>query len=201
MSKNKLSQKILAFGSIIIGLFFLSLLLLVLLSPYGQNEEHGYKLIKTSVLIQAPASEVYAYFGDSKNAREWSVYVDHISPLNSDIIKDGKAGSIRRCFVNKDKQGPRWDEEVLAIQSNKLRRLSCYGYHGFTISAGTLNTEQLFQKMENGSCLLSLTLFLPPGESTVLKHLKMYWAAYTVADIFEENLKNIQRINEHTNQL
>jgi hypothetical protein len=26
----------------------------------------------------------------------------------------------------------------------------------------------------------------------------MYWAAFTVADIFKENLKNIQELNEHT---
>jgi hypothetical protein len=29
----------------------------------------------------------------------------------------------------------------------------------------------------------------------------MYWAAFTVADIFKENLKNIQELNEHTPQL
>jgi uncharacterized protein YndB with AHSA1/START domain len=194
-------RKILISGSILIGLFLIYLLFTVLLSPYGNHKGFNYKVIQSSILIKAPTSKVYSYLGDSENAQDWSVYVDHISPLNGDLIDDGKQGSIRRCFVNKDEEGRRWDEEVLAIEPNKLRRLSCYGYHNFEISAGTLHTEQIFEQSEDGGCLLSLTLFLPPGESTLLRHLKMYWAANEVAEIFDENLKNIKKLNEGKSEL
>ena len=169
---------------------------MVVLSPFGNYQGHDYKLLKESILIDAPVEQVYAYLGNSDNASEWSIYVDHIATLNSDQISDGEQGSIRRCFVNANESGKRWDEEVLLVEFNTRRRLSCYNYVGFKVTAGTLNTEQIYEETKDGNCLLSFTLFFPPGESTFWKRIKMYYEAYEVAEVFQKNLKNIQKFNE-----
>jgi len=196
MNKNKVSKKTLAITSILLGGFLFSILLTVLFSPYGYDKERGFKLVKTSILIAAPSNAVYAYLGNSENAKHWSVFVDHINPLNSNLVTDGMEGSIRRCFVNENEKGQSWDEEVLTVEHNKLRMLSCFGFYQFPITAGTLNTEQIYEQTDEKHCLLSLTLFFPPEEATFVKDLKLYWAAYKVADIFDDNLENIKKLNE-----
>jgi len=194
--KEKRSNHIVNFGLILLGILFIAVVLMVLLSPYGTHEGRIRKLVKNTVLIKTPVEQVYAYLGNSDNASEWSVYVDHISPLNSQEVADGKPGSLRRCFVKKNEKGKKWDEEVLAVELNKRRLLSCFNYKDFALTAGVLNTEQLYERTKDGHCLLSLTLFFPEEKPSLLKQLKMYYAAYVVDYLFEENLKNIKKFNE-----
>jgi len=196
MKKKNLIKRVLNFGFILIGLFLTGIFLMVLFSPYGNHKGRNEKLVKSTIQINAPVEQVFKYLGNSDNARDWSVFVDHISPINSNEVSDGNPGSIRRCFVNKDEKGKIWDEEVLVVDNNKRRLLSCYDFKEFILAAGVLNTEQLYVETKDGHCLLSLTLFFPQEKTTLFNHLKMYYAAYEVAYLFEENLKNIKKFNE-----
>ena len=200
MKKHKTVNRVLIFGLSLLGIVFIAIFLMVLFSPYGNQEGRDGKLVESKILINAPVEQIFAYLGDSDNASEWSVFVDHISPLNSHEVSDGSPGSIRRCFVKKDEKRKSWDEEVLAVDLNKRRLLSCYNYREFVLTAGILNTEQLYEETKDGHCLLSLTLFFPQEKTSFLKHLKMYYAAYQVSYLFEENLKNIKKFNEDGNR-
>ncbi len=200
MSKKNNVNRVLTVGLSLLGIVLIVVFLMALFSPYGNQEGRDVKLVESKILINAPVEKIFAYLGDSDNASEWSVFVDHISPLNSHEVSDGTPGSIRRCFVKKDEKGKSWDEEILAVDLNKRRLLSCFNYRKFALTAGVLNTEQLYEETKDGHCLLSLTLFFPQEKTSLLKHLKMYYAAYQVSYLFEENLKNIKKFNEKGNQ-
>lgn len=201
MEHQKRNRILRIVGSILTSLIILIFFLGIVLSPYGNHDGHEYKLVKESVLINAPANQIYQFLGNSENAREWSTYLHHITTLNDHEVADGQLGSIRRCFVNENEEGQKWDEEILIVESNNRRQLSCYNFVGFEVSAGPVGTEQLYEETENGSCLLSFTLFLPPGESSLLKELKMYFGSYIVAHVFNKNLQNIKKLNEENARL
>jgi uncharacterized protein YndB with AHSA1/START domain len=189
-------RRSLAVGLVLFGVFVAAVLLMVAFSPYGDHEGFDYKLVKASVVIDAPTEQVYAYLGNSDNAQNWSVFVDHITTLNSDSVPDGQKGSVRCCFENADENGKSWDEETVIVEPNKRRQLNCYHYVGFEMTAGNLKTEQLYETTEDGKCRLSFTLFFPEGKDTFLNSLKMYYGGYDVASIFEQNLANVKKLNE-----
>lgn len=188
-----------------IGLFLggllISLLSMIALSPYGRNDKYKQKLVEVSVNINAKPSEVFTYLGNSNNAKDWSTFVDHIIPLNSEEKKDGEIGSLRRCFNQKDELGKTWDEEILLVEKNRYRQLSCYNFKNFNISANNLRTEQHYKALENGTTLLVFTLFYTPEKASYLDELKMYYSAFKVASIFEGNLKNIKYFIEKDKKL
>jgi len=202
MKQQRAIRATLIVGSALFGLIAVVLFLSILLSPYGNPGVGDYKLVKESVVIKAPVSQVYQYLGNSENARQWSTYLHHITPLNDQKIPDGKVGSIRRCFVYQNEKGQRWDEEVLSVSPNHHRQISCYNFIDFEVSAGLLNTEQLYEETVDGHCLLSFTLFLSPEESpSWIKYLKMYFGSYIVARVFQKNLENIKRLNEEVDTI
>jgi uncharacterized protein YndB with AHSA1/START domain len=178
--------------SVFLGVLIFALLLIVALSPYGRYDGFDHRLIKVSVVIQAEPAEVFTYLGNSENAADWSSFVDHITPLNADQIPDGERGAIRRCFRNKDESGERWDEEVLLVDRNKYRQLSCYNFRHFPVSAQNLQTEQRYEEIDSAITRLTFTLFYTPGKSTRIDELKMYYYGFQVAAIFKANLKNIK---------
>ena len=90
-------------------------------------------ILKSSITINVTADSVFQYLGNSKNAIEWSSFVDHISPLNGKDFTDGAVGSLRRCFVQEDELGMRWDEEILEIEQSKRRKLSVYNLKEFSV--------------------------------------------------------------------
>jgi len=45
---------------------------MIVFSPYGQKNDHKYKLIKESVIINASVEKVFQYLGNSNNASDWS---------------------------------------------------------------------------------------------------------------------------------
>lgn len=184
-------------GSIFFAILIISLLCLIALSPYGENDDYDYKIVKVSVPIDAQPSEVFTYLGNSKNAKNWSVFVDHISPLNPNEKDDGEIGSLRRCFNKEDESGLTWDEEILNVEENKYRLLRCYNLQGFKMSADNIRTEQLYEELEDKSTLLSFTLFFTPGKASFIDELKMYYSAYKVTSIFQENLNNIKYLVEN----
>jgi uncharacterized protein YndB with AHSA1/START domain len=196
VNKKKWLKIILLISLALLGIFVIAFFLMVAFSPYGSYKGHDYKLVKTSIVIDAPVDQVFTYLGNSDNASEWSVFVDHITTLNSDKVPDGQKGSVRRCFENANEKGKSWDEKTTIVEPNKRRQLSCYNYKGFGMTAGPLLTEQLYEDTKDGKCVLSFTLFFPEGKDTFFNRMKMYYGAYEVADVFEKNLRNIKKYNE-----
>jgi hypothetical protein len=190
MLKSKRTFKIsLLLFPIFLVFFIISI---VMFSPYKREKSFSYKLIKESILINNSTKAVYNYLGNSNNAKIWSVYVDHISPINKDIVADGHLGSIRRCFINRDEKDGSWDEEILLIDKNKVRRLSCFNFQDLIFNPGLLNTEQIYED-KNGDCLLTFTLFSPKKKLSLWEELKIHMGSYRTAYIFRKNLNNIKK--------
>ena len=190
MLKNRITFKI----SLILSpiLLFLFTVLIIMFSPFKWDRSFGYKLIKKSILINRSSQAVYNYLGDSNNANIWSVYVDHISPINKNVIVDGHLGSRRRCFINNNEKGGRWDEEILFVEKNKLRRLSCFNFQDLPFNPGILNTEQIYED-KNSNCLLTFTLFSPINELSLWEKFQIHIGSYRTAYIFRKNLLNIKK--------
>jgi len=173
-----------------------ALLAMVVFSPYKRQDGFNYKLVKHTLVINAPVDSVFRFLGNSDNARKWSVYVHHISTLNSDEVKDGLPGSIRRAFCTADEKGQRWDELVTIVEPNKRRQLITYDYIDFSMTAEGLATEQIYQAIDANTSQLTFTLFFKDHKPTLFEKLKMNFAAYVVLDIYEKNMDNIKRIVE-----
>ena len=175
--------------------FAMLLVLVIVFSPYRKKEGSIQKMIVESIVINEKPNKIYNYLGNSDNAEDWSVYVDHISSLNPDAYSDGEIGSIRRCFKNKDEKGIYWDEEILITEKNERRRLSIFNMNGFGVETDKLVTEQLYRE-KDGKCEISFTLFYGNGKANWYDELKLYFAAYKVAYIFKGNLQKIKELNE-----
>jgi hypothetical protein len=187
-SRRKL-KKFLLFAPFLFASLIFSI---IAFSPYKKDKFLSYKLITESILINTSCEAAYKYLGNSDNVRVWSVYVDHISPINEDKVTDGHLGSIRTCFKNNHEKDGRWDEEILFTKKNKLRRLSCFNFQDLILSPGLLHTEQIYED-KNGDCLVKFTLFSPKNEYGLWEEFKIYLASYPTAYIFRKNLKNIKK--------
>jgi uncharacterized protein YndB with AHSA1/START domain len=181
---------------------FYILLVLVLLfsamivfSPYGSQSSLPYKAISHTVDIDAPVSMVFAYLGNSANASNWSVFVDHIVPLNTDSVNDGTPGSIRRCFTDSAEKEMKWDELITEVVPNKKRQLTIYNMIDFPMSAKGLATEQLYQTINDSTTRLTFTVFFQ-NDPTLWDQVKMYIGAYRIKPIFRNNMGNIKKILE-----
>jgi len=184
-------------------IFLTSILLLIIIlaiiiftSPYGRQEGFNYKLVKHTVHINAPADSVFRYLGNSGNAVNWSVFVDHISSLNSDSLVDGQPGSRRRCFCKKDESGIRWDETITEVDPGKKRQLTCYDFYGFSMTVDGIATEQKYESSPDGSSDLTFTFFIKDRKPNILESLKLYIGSYKLHSIFKRNLENIKAICE-----
>jgi hypothetical protein len=193
---GKTARGLLLFGVVLLlsiaGLFFFS--------PYGSMPGYSYKLISTKIAIQAPTDVVFKYLGNSANASQWSTFVDHIIPLNSDKFPDGKPGSIRRCFCQPNEKDMRWDELITQAIPDKKRQLLIYNMQEFPITADGLATEQLYYPINYHSTRLTFTVFFKDHEPTVFETIKMYLSAYYIDHIFEANLNQIRILVEEEYQ-
>src|SRR3712207_6593650 len=78
--------------------------------------------IRHRVRINAPVEAVWEYGSDSRRANEWSVYFDHITPVEGDgHPPDGTIGAFRICYRNVDESGPRWSETTEAAEPLRHR--------------------------------------------------------------------------------
>ena len=177
-------------------LFFMALVVMVLLSPYGEGNLYNHRYLESSIKIKESKKHAFSVLGNSNNARKWSVFVHHISTLNPNKTTDGSVGSIRRCYQNEDESGLQWDEKIIINEINKRRRLSIFNMVHFDMSADYLMTDQIYEDSKNG-CKLTFTIFFDSTkEISLIDELKMYFAAYTAQRIFEKNLINIKHLIE-----
>lgn len=169
--------------------------ILFVFSPYRSNTFYSGKAVVSSVVINATPQEVYTYLGNSAHARQWSVFVDHITTLNEDSIHDGAVGSRRRCFCRADEQGMQWDELTTINEKDTKRRLLIYRLVHFALTADGLATEQIYTPLSNHKCRLTFTVFFEnkPG---FIDDFNMHFAAWYIHYILDRNLANIKRLNE-----
>ena len=172
--------------------------LIIFFSPFSYDKNPN-GLIETSVTIESDCEHVFNYLGNSDNASTWSVYVDKIIPLNADEVQDGFPGSKRRCLTTGNKNDFRWDEEILSVEKNKSRTLSCFNYKNLMIDASNLITEQKYNPTTNG-CEVTFTLRYETQDVSFVDYFKMKVFGYYINYIFEENLENIKIENEKANR-
>lgn len=183
----------------ILAFIILALVLMIAFSPYGKKDGFAYPLVYHETIIGAPSDSVFAFLGRSSNARFWSSYVDHITPLNTGNITDGTRGAERRCFKNKNEEGIIWDERITVVEKNSRRQLTIFNMQGFPLIAEGLATEQTYTNTKDGKTRLAFTLFFLGKEPSWIEKLKTYYAAYFVKNIYERNLENIKTIIESGN--
>jgi len=170
--------------------------LVIFFSPYGNNHNYPYPVIEESIIIEMPVESVFDYLGDSDNAANWSVFVNQIETINQETVSDGSEGSVRRCFVQEDKKGMQWDEEIVEVIPNEKRQLTIFNLVDFPMVAENLATEQIYERRSENHCKVTFTLFFKDRLPSYLESLKMYIAAYQVKSIFKANMENIKRLVE-----
>ena len=176
----------------IFGIIALEVIILLIVSPYTEHSDE-FKTVEASIEIDAPIDSVFAYMSNSAYASDWSSYVDHIMPLNTNEIEDGKVGSIRRVFVSVREKDAHWDEKITEVYQNKKRKLSIYAIDGLAMSADGLLTEQRYEKLSTGKTRLSLVLYFDEDHQGMWTAFKMHLGSFRVRSIFEQNLVNIKR--------
>lgn len=183
--------------SIFFALLLTTCLIGFILSPYKSSEKYPYKVVEHNIIINTPIDSIFRMLGNSAFARQWSVFVHHIVPLNKAEISDGKPGSKRRCFAKENETGLTWDEEILIVEPNKRRRLSIYNMQGFESSSNDLLTEQLYEKIDSTTTRLTFTFFRNEEiEMEWWKQLLIYYEAYNMKSVFEKNMTNIKYLAE-----
>lgn len=190
--------RILTFLLIITGL---SLGCAVLFSPFKKHEGDEFSSVKHTVIIKAPVASVYNYLGNSANASTWSVYVDHITTLNSNLIPDGHPGSIRRCFTSKEEKGPTWDELITIADPLKKRQLTIFNMQHFPIQSEGLASEQHYEVIDSTHTKLTFNFFYLHRKPGIIDLIKTHIASYRVQSIFEKNMEHIKREVEALSQL
>ncbi|MBI3237920.1 MAG: SRPBCC family protein [Flavobacteriia bacterium] len=184
---------------IILGIFILLLLTItyvLIFSPYKYHDGSAVRMMKYTIDIKATPDSVFRFLGNSNNARRWSVFVHHISSLNSDSITDGTPGSRRRCFCDSAEMGTQWDETITEVIPNQKRRLICYDFKHFSMTTDGLTTEQVYKTLPDGNCRLSFSLFVDGEQPSFFERMKIYVAAFRVQSIFERNVQNVKAICE-----
>ncbi len=197
----KISNKIKFFKILFFSIIFILFLVGFVaykFSPYKHSENYPYKnVVDNTVIINEPIDSVYRMLGHSSYARQWSVFVHHITPLNPNEVTDGTPGSIRRCFAQENENGIVWDEEILIVEPNKRRRLSIFNTKGFESESNDILTEQLYEKIDSNTTKLTFIVFRDENkEMEWWKQALLYYIAYNMKTVFEENMENIKYLAE-----
>lgn len=193
MEKQSNDKRYLKIIISLISVLISLLLSMIFFSPYGNKDGYNQKLIRNEIIIDAPLQSVYDFLGNSGNTPKWSVYVDHITPLNPDEHKDGTVGSRRRCYCYADEKGRRWDELITEVIPLKKRQLIIYNMVDFPLEAEGLATEQNYEQIDANTCKLTFLVFYKDNKPAFTETIKTYFAAYFISDIFEKNMENIKR--------
>lgn len=88
--------------------------------------------IHHAVTVDAPVEAVWEYGSDSTRAAEWSVYFDHIVPIEGEgLAPDGTVGAYRICYRHADRTGPRWGETTEDATPLQHREIHTFDLRGF----------------------------------------------------------------------
>ncbi|MBS3914891.1 MAG: SRPBCC family protein [Bacteroidetes bacterium] len=166
------------------------------LAPFGKSGIDDKKSVEYSMQINVSRDSAWKYLSNSNSAREWSVFVHHISTLNATEVPDGKPGSKRRCFCREDETGRRWDEQILSVQQDSFRTISIENMVKFPMTANHLETQQIYKSISENKCEITLRLYYIGNNFSFWDGLKTRAAAYTIQSIFRRNLENMKEILE-----
>lgn len=175
------------------GLLTTIIVAFISFSPYGYHKGFNSPLIIQTIVIDAEPATVFNYLGNSSHAAKWSVFVDHISPLNPEQVQDGAIGSERRCFGSADETGIIWDERITQVVPALHRQLEIYNIQGLSLRADNLLTDQIYRRTNGLQTSLSLTLHYGDTTPSIWVKIKTYLAAYKISSIFADNLINIKK--------
>ncbi len=175
----------------IIGVLLIIEALFLLFAPYKFHDNLSMRAIAYEIEIDRNKEYIFEYLGNSKNASEWSEFVDHITPLNSTMVPDGDIHSMRRCFKNKNEKGIKWDEEILEVIPNQKRKLSCFNLEGFFMETDNIRTEQLYEEIDPNKTLLTFSVYFE-GQKSIWETLKIRSASWYIKYIFKKNMENIK---------
>ena len=146
-----------------------------------------------SVIIDAPLDTVWAYASNSNNARDWSVFFDHISPLPG--TGDGQVGALRRCFRNQKETPPYWDEIIILLEPKNMRVITTYNLTGFKFEWLTTGSyifvRQLYRSLDDKRSELTFQTNFSQKSGLVTK-AAFFIAKKDTLDIFKKNLTNIK---------
>lgn len=150
--------------------------------------------VSESVIIDAPVEKTWEYASNSLEAVNWSIYFDHISPLNGGA-PDGQVGSLRRCFRNKDESGYAWDEVIINVDPLKLRQIVTYNFINYPFTFVHENeyvfVRQIYESLGEDKSKLTFETMTRKDGNPFFKFI--FWLSRKeTRDIFIKNLKNIK---------
>jgi hypothetical protein len=160
-------------------------------TAYAQTDFH----VVDSVVIHASPREVFEFMSDSSQARGWSIFFDHITPLPGS--PDGGLGAKRRCFRRPDETGPRWDEEVVGFEPYTSRRIHVYDAAGFRAGIYVGTEEEIshtYEEIAPGQTRLTFDAHITKG--SVTDRLALFLSTRETHRIFRDNLTNIAAMIE-----
>lgn len=142
---------------------------------------------EASVVIEASPAAVWDYLSDNSKAEEWSVYFHHIATLDA-------AAQTRRCFMNADESGKRWDERVVGIALHRVRHIDMYNMTEYGVPGVQNHHYDVYQLYERlGPNRTKLTFRTAPAKGASFgQHLLWAAARRKTAKIFAQNLVNIK---------
>jgi len=155
-------------------------------------------VVAETVVIDAPSEDAWAYIGDSGNARQWSVFFSHITPL-AGTPPDGTVGSVRRCFRRPDESGITWDEELTEVVPLERRTIRVFNLRGFRVpgaKATQFITAQTYVRLGPRRTRVTFSCWLDRPNDAL--HRVIFWKSHwETAHIFRVNLANIKAAVEH----
>lgn len=146
------------------------------------------------MIIEAPVEKTWEYASNSLEAVNWSIYFDHISPLEAPA-PDGEVGSLRRCFRNQDEKGYAWDEVIINVEPQKLRQIVTYNFINFPFSwihsGEYVFVRQLYESLGPQKSKLTFETITRDGGNPFFRFL--FWVSRKkTTEIFLKNLRNIK---------
>lgn len=150
-------------------------------------------VVAESVVIEAPVEDAWAYIGDSRNARQWSVFFSHITPLPG-TPPDGTVGAVRRCFRRPDETGITWDEELIEAVPFQRREIRVFGLRGFRAPRAAeteLRTTQSYERLGPRRTRVTFSGRLDHPDDA-LQRMAFWLSHWEAARVFSVNLENIK---------
>jgi hypothetical protein len=165
-------------------------------APFRKSKLDGKMSVEYTTAIEVPVSKAFSYLGHSNSAADWSVFVHHITTLNTREFADGTIGCKRRCFCNADESGRKWDETILYVRKDSLRTISIEKLVDFPMEATNLQTQQVYRRITDSTCELTLRLYYVNNEFGWWDGLKTRAGSFTIESVFRKNLENIKEVLE-----
>lgn len=148
------------------------------------------------IVIDAPIEKVWNYASDSTQAKNWSIYFDHITPLPGRTgITDGQVGSTRRCYRRADETGMSWDEDVVELRPLEYRQIRTYhiqGYKEAKLNTFEYKVEQIYEKWNDHQTKLTFQASVAKGFDLEALYylLRDYRAGSRILKLNLENIKS-----------